>query len=299
MPRSRFRALLVIILLAVLVDATEGKTKKLIEWGWDEPNPAFMRHHLDQLEASPFDGCVYHVNYDRPNGAPGNFTWEAWGTHAFREEDLTPALSDLVATPFERFRSNFLRMNVTPGRLDWFDDHGAVLTNARLAASVARRGRSAGILLDTEEYEGRQFEYSAQRDAGRRPFTEYAEQARQRGAELMHAFEQGYPGLTVFLTYSATLPYIEWRGDRVRPEEGRYGLLVPFVDGMLAAASDSARIVDGMEASYPVRDSTKLDLYLEIETSGVLPWMSDSTRYRKLVSRSFGIWMDHDWTHRG
>jgi hypothetical protein len=298
MRRSWLTAVLASVLLAILVMAAEGQGKKLIEMGWDEPDPAFMRRHRDQLENTPFDGCVYHLVYARP-GTPGSFTWEAWGSRAFREDELAAGLADLEATRFQRFRWNLLRMNVTPGRLDWFDDYGPVLANAQLAASIARRGRSAGILLDTEQYAGHLFEYAAQRDTAQRPFVEYAMQARRRGAEVMRAFERGYPGLVVFLTCGATLPYIQWRDERLRPENGLYGLLIPFLDGMVEAASDSARIVDGMEASYSVRDPELLDTYFMVETSGVVPWFSDSTRYRKVVSRSFGIWLDHDWRTHG
>lgn len=287
------------LLLATLATAALGKDKQLIEMGWDEPDPAFMRRHLAQLEASPFDGCVFYLMYDRQGLPPADLTWQAWGTRAFTEEEVAASLTDLQATPFRRFRSNLLRMNVTPGRLDWFDDHGAVMANAQLAASVARRGGAIGILLDTEQYEGHLFEYPAQRDTARRPFLEYAVQARRRGAELMRAFERGYPGLVVFLTLSATYPHMMWQGDRIRPETGPYGLLAPFVDGMFQAASDSARIVDGMEASYPTRDPAQLGTHLVEQTSGVLPWLSDTTRYRKVLSRSFGIWMDHDASHLG
>ena len=35
--------------------------KKLIEFGWDEPDTAFLRRQRDQLEAAPFDGCVFHA----------------------------------------------------------------------------------------------------------------------------------------------------------------------------------------------------------------------------------------------
>jgi hypothetical protein len=273
--------------------------RRLIEMGWDEPDPGFMRRHLAQLESSPFDGCVYHLFYETPAGRePGRFTWEAWGTRAFTEAEIDSGLRDLMATRFKRFRWNFLRMNVTPGNLDWFDDYSAVLSNARLAASVARRGRSAGIFLDTESYEHALFQYPAQRDTAKHGFEGYAAQARRRGAEVMRAFEQGYPGLTVFLTVGPSYPYIQWLGDKIRLDEGRYGLVPAFVDGMISAASDSARIVDGNEASYPVKNPDDLQAYVHHMTHGVLPWLSDSTRYRRVVSRSFGIWLDHDWRHR-
>lgn len=303
MARRGFLPIIAVLALAVLLgaaDAAPRKTKKLIETGWDEPDPAFMRRHLAQLEASPFDGCVYHLFYYTPGSArPGRFTWEAWGTRAFTEADVDSGLRDLMATPFRRFRWNFLRLNVTPANLDWFDDYTTVLANVRLAAGVARRARSPGVFLDTEPYEGPLFEYPAQRDTARHSFAEYAAQARRRGAEVMRAFEAGYPGLTVFLSVGPSYPYAEWTGNRARPEVQRYGLLTAFVDGMVSAASDSARIVDGCEAAYPTRDRAMIDEWHQVQTHGVLAWISDSTRYRRVVSRAFGIWMDNDLAHRG
>jgi hypothetical protein len=273
-----------------------AKLKKLIEFGWDEPDPSFMRRHLAQLEATPFDGCVYHLSGRR--GREDGITWRGWGTYAFTEADVDSGLRDLKATPFKRFRWNFLRLNVTPGDVDWFDDYSAVLSNARLAASVARRGGSVGLLFDTEPYHHAIFTYPAQRDTATRTFEEYAAQARKRGAEVMRAFEQGYPGLTVFLSVGPSYPYLQWLGDKIRLPVGRYGLLPAFVDGMISAASDSAQIVDGNEATYQVVDPRDLDSYVRAMTYGVLPWMSDSTRYRRVMSRSFGFWLDHDSPHR-
>ena len=47
-------------------------------------------------------------------------------------------LDDLKATHLQRLRHNFLRFDVVPGELDWFDDYSAVINNARVAAKVAR-----------------------------------------------------------------------------------------------------------------------------------------------------------------
>jgi len=88
------------LLLATLATVAQGKDKKLIEMGWDEPDPAFMRRHLDQLEASPFDGCVFHLMYDRQGEPPASFTWQAWGTRAFAEAEVASGLADLRAERF-------------------------------------------------------------------------------------------------------------------------------------------------------------------------------------------------------
>jgi len=37
--------------------------KKLIEFGWDEPDTTFMREHIVEMEKTSFNGCVFHLNY--------------------------------------------------------------------------------------------------------------------------------------------------------------------------------------------------------------------------------------------
>ena len=297
-PRRSLVLLLALLAIAPTCDGSAPK-KKLIEFGWDEPDPAFMRKHLAQLEASPFDGCVYHLPYpeglmDKKYGKAINYAWAVWGKRRFREEELSQSLADLRATKFKRFRSTFLRMNVTPATLDWFDDHTAVMSNLRLGASIARRGGSAGVLLDTEQYQEKLFDYSAQRDKATHTYGEYAAQARRRGEEAMRALEKGYPGLTVFVTFTTSYVFLVANENHKPLEQQYYGLLPPFIDGMIAAASDSAKIVDGMEVSYPMKDPAGVDYYWKVQTSDVLPWYADSTKYRRVVSRSFGIWIDPD-----
>src|SRR5436305_1343261 len=139
------------------------------------------------MERAPFDGCVFHVLVPSAQRGPENFTWLCWGKRAFTEAELRPARDDLKATPVRRFTHNFLRFNTTPADLDWFDDFSAVVTNARLAARVAREGKCRGILLDVEEYGGKLFTYRRQRDAKKKSWDEYAAQARRRGGEVMTA----------------------------------------------------------------------------------------------------------------
>src|SRR5215207_8691534 len=134
-----------VFLAATSVHAQVPKpTKKLIEFGWDEPDPAFLRKHITVMEKTPFDGTVFHATSD--------FLWKGWSSRAFKEEELASAIADLKATNVKRFTHNFLRFNVTPGDVDWFDDCSPILNNARLAAKIAKTGRAAGILFDVEQY---------------------------------------------------------------------------------------------------------------------------------------------------
>lgn len=306
-----FALWLVSLLLAPAAQSAAGQTpgekpmpattpsKKLIEFGWDEPDTAFMRKHIAEMEQTPFNGCVFHINYTKSDGSPGTFLWECWGSRAFQEREFSAAIEDLRQTPLKRFTHNFLRFNTVPGKIDWFDDFSAVLNNARLAAKIAREGRAAGILFDIEQYDGPLFNYRKQRDAGSKSWDEYAEQARRRGAEVMGAFQEGYPDLTIFMTWAMSLPYQQSGGDATKLADCDYGLLAPFLEGMLRAATGATRIVDGFESSYAYKDPSQFDAAWQTMTRGVLSMVADDQKYQQVVSPGFGVWMDYDWRKHG
>jgi len=266
--------------------------KRLIEFGWDEPDPAFMRRHLAQLEASPFDGCVFHVPYRGSDGRPGEFLWESWGRRTFSEAELEPARAELAGIPFRRFKHNFLRFSVVPGDVGWFDDFSAVLGNARLAARLAREGGAVGILFDTEQYRFPLFEYGRQREAG--SWEACARQARRRGGELMEAFQTGCPDPVLLLTFAHSLVWRESRQGRRPLAECSYGLLVPFLDGMLEAARGGARLVDGYELAY-FHDKEKGEFARAARTirEEAVAIAADPGAYRRRLSVGFGLWMDY------
>src|SRR6266576_3716967 len=83
---------------ATLVGAAELKTKKLIEFGWDEPGTSFMREHIAEMERAPFDGVVFDAEARKPDGHKYRFTWDAWGTNRIEEIDMQRAIEDLRAT---------------------------------------------------------------------------------------------------------------------------------------------------------------------------------------------------------
>jgi hypothetical protein len=275
--------------------------RKLVEFGWDEPGTSQMVRHLAQMERTPFDGCVFHVDARTVGGAAARLTWDGWGTRAFAADDVKGARVDLeaLAATGSRFKYNFLRFNTTPGRLDWFDDYSAVIANARLAAELARAGHCPGILLDTEQYEGKLFDYRAQRDAKRRPWAEYAAQARRRGREVMTALQQGYPDLTVFLTFGDSLPWKQSEHGKKPLADCSYGLLAPFLDGTIEAARGRTRIVDGHEPSYGYREAKDFIDARRAIARDAAALAADREAYRRVVSVGFGLWLDHDWRTRG
>lgn len=290
------------VLLALAAPACRpapASPKKLIEFGWDEPDTRFLRRHLARMERTPFDGCVFHVNYKTADGRAGNLAWQGFGRWAIGEEDVREAREDLRALPLRRFTHNFLRFNTTPGSVDWFEDFTAIRANARLAADLARDGRAAGILFDVEQYEAPLFTYRSLAGSSQRSFRDYAAQVRLRGRELMQAFQEGYPGLTVMLTFGHSLPWRLSEEGRRPLAETHYGLLAPFVDGLLDAAEGGTRVVDGHELSYGYRHPSDFSRAREAMKRGVLPIVADPRQHARHGRAAFGIWMDFDWRHEG
>ncbi len=272
--------------------------KRLIEFGWDEPDPAYMRQHIGEMEKLPFDGCVFHVNYAKPQGGQGSFTWESWSTNLINKSQLGQALDDLKATRFNRFTCNFVRFNVTPGDRDWFDDHSAIMNNARVAAEFAREGKCKGVLFDIEQYNSPIFQYHSRRDATNKSWEVYARQVRLRGRETMQAFQQGWPDVTVFLTFGYSLPWSNSRAGKKSLADTNYGLLAPFLDGMMEVAK-KGQIVDGAETAYSFNDPAKFAAHYQTLKEDLLPVVAEPKRYQENISIGFGIWLDCDWRKKG
>jgi hypothetical protein len=280
--------------------ASAQPAKKLIEFGWDEPDTSFMRQHIAAMEESPFDGTVFHVMYTKPDGSDGSFMNECWGKRAFKGEEFSKALADLRATAVKKFKSNFLRFNVCPGDVDFFDDFSAVTGNANLAAQFAAMGGAAGVLFDIEQYNTPLWDYRKTRDAKTKSFDAYAQQARQRGREVMNAFQDGFGDLTVFLTFGYALPHAQVGTDKAKLAEVDYGLLKPFLDGMFEVARGRAKIVEGFEISYGYKTDLQFDAAVETVKKKLVPLVGvPQDQYLKHVSMGFGLWMDNDWRNKG
>ena len=58
----------------------QATSKKLIEFGWDEPNTDFLRKHITEMEQTPFDGTVFTILATEPNGQKVSFLDNGWGT---------------------------------------------------------------------------------------------------------------------------------------------------------------------------------------------------------------------------
>jgi hypothetical protein len=295
----RIKSILCCFAFTVAVSAHAAAHKKyLIEFGWDEPDSHYLREHITEMEKLPFDGCVFHINYQKPSGGEGSFTWEGWSSNTISKAQVASAIDDLKTTRFHRFTRNFLRFNVTPGDLDWFEDHSAILNNARLAAQIAREGKCQGVLFDIEQYNSPIFQYHSRRDATNKSWEVYARQVRQRGNEVMRAFREGWPEATIFLTFGYSLPWSNSRAGHKSLLDCNYGLLAPFLDGMMQAAA-KGQIIDGAETAYSFNNPARFAPHYKILREDLLPIVADPKIYQDKISIGFGIWLDHDWRKSG
>lgn len=267
--------------------------KKLIEWGWDEPGTRFLRENISTMEQMPFDGLVFHVDSSRG----GQFTWEMWGARRFDLAEFQQAIDDLRATPFKRFTERFLRVNVTPGNVDWFDDaaFGVVLGNFEVAAEVARQGHARGFMFDVEQYNASLFEYKKQKHHPGKSFAEYQAKVRSRGREWMTAVARRFPDITILLTFGYRMAQPGSGSDR---SAAHYGLLADFLDGLLDACPETVRLVDAWEYSYPYKRPEQFrEAYQTIKEKS-LAWTAVPQKYGR-VQAGFGIWMDCNWRSVG
>lgn len=267
--------------------------KKLIEWGWDEPDARFMLENVEKMEQLPFDGVVFHV----VSSKGGTLVWEMWGKREFALAEFQPSIEDLKATRFRRLTDRFLRVNVTPGDVDWFDDRAwaVVLNNFSVAARIAKQGGCKGFMFDVEQYNAELFNYGKQVHREAKPFDAYRAQVRRRGQQWMKAVGGPFPDITLLLAYAYSIT----GGQPQDRAKASYGLLGDFLDGMLDACTPATRFIDGWEGAYRYRQADQFQRAYEAIRVKLPSLAADPEKYRRHFSAGFGIWMDADWRSVG
>jgi hypothetical protein len=115
----------------------------------------------------------------------------------------------------------------------------------------------------------------------------------------MAAFQKGYPGITIFLTFGYGIAWAQMNHGQRPLADCEYGLLPAFLDGMIATASGGTRIVDGCESAYSFKDLNRFDVEYRTMKTGLLSIVADPKKYYATTSFGFGLWMDYDWRRLG
>src|SRR5712691_1838449 len=280
----------------------ELQNGKLIEFGWDTPPPSYISTHIEEMEQLPFDGLVLDLKANTgPADTHGYFSWNVWGAKVIRADDYSESIDALQRIQFRRFSENFLRFNVVPGDLDWYDeDFHTVIANAALAARVAQQCHLKGILFDVEHYRGKPFHYPSQRHWKEQSFAAYQQQVKQCGREFMLALNAEYATITVLLTYGYSIALQSTSS----LQAASYGLLAAFLDGMLEMVAPGTLIFDGWEAGYGYKTEQQFQNAYDIMRRRSLEWTGVQEKFRQHYRASFCLWIDKgkvwdvtDFTH--
>ncbi len=224
--------------------------KKLIGWGSDVAYPGKVQNNIRKIEELPLDGIVLSNFSGKKDGRDFTFDWECFGQKKFERKQLTDTIQILKHIRFERFTDNFLRFNLQPGDVDWFDDFSAPLHNARMWSEVAQEAGVKGWKFDLEDYKEKTFVYRKQKYADRKSFDEYAAQIRLRGRQMMEAIQSGFPNIVLLLSLAHSYVNRTPHANRKLAELSSYGLLPAFVNGLIEAAGPQVRLIDGQEQAY-------------------------------------------------
>ncbi len=300
MANSAWYALALLTLCAGTAFAQfERPQKKLIQYGWGVPYPDFVRANIRQMEEKTpfFDGLVI-----RTKGG-----WSAYPAHVFRktpvpENEYDADIADLRATPFNRFRENFLLMwGTCEEGWDWFNEQHwhSVEQNTRLLARVAKAGGCVGVCFDPEPYGGNPWHYPDQPDAKNRSFAEYWARVRQCGAGFMKAIQSEFPNARILTFFWGSLfgdivdiPDPQQRMERL--SRHGYGLLPAFLNGMLDAMNDQIVLIDGNESAYYYRQPEQYPGAFHLMKQRALALIAPENRrnYALQVQAGFALYPD-------
>jgi hypothetical protein len=99
-----------------------------------------------------------------------------------------------------------------------------------------------------------------------------------------------YPGIVLLLAFGPGATCL----DPAPEEEQVYGLLAPFVDGLLAGAAGRARVVEGSEFAYPYRSCDRFQETYATLRGACRQRSLDPENYDRWLEIGFGLWLDYD-----
>jgi hypothetical protein len=227
--------------------------KKLIEYGWDNPTPAFIAEHIRDMEKRPFDGLIFRLA-----GGTDVLDPKPWDDAKFA--------ADLEAIPrieWKQFTDNFVVM-LAASNEDWEnDEHWTnILKHAQQMTRAARLAQCVGICFDAEPYGENPWAYKKGPVTDTARFEEFEGVVRRRGSQFMRSIqtEISSPKVLLFYTFSyfqnLCVP-MDHAARKRRQARNASALLPAFIEGMLLASNPGAEIIDGNEDAYYYFDSAK------------------------------------------
>ncbi|MCC7350909.1 MAG: hypothetical protein IT446_10090 [Phycisphaerales bacterium] len=144
----------------------ENRDARIINFEWSyQVIPQNIPYNIAAMQDAPFGGLVTDLVKNLPNDLNKSdiLSWNAWGPQLVNPADYAQSVNALSTMSWGKYDGVYLRMNVTPGGLDMFDDHSVAMANSQWLSSVTRQANLHGILFDPEFYsqESKVFHYAS------------------------------------------------------------------------------------------------------------------------------------------
>lgn len=273
--------------------------KKIISAGWDMPTTEYMRENWEAMDARGiFDGCTFNLSAVTPDGKKRVSSLNLWDGEKWEPEWFQSAAANLDACKFQHMTENFILIISHPGTVRWEDEAGWNVLREKftILSQTAKHGKIRGFALDFEDYGGGLFIFHTERGLS---WEDTKSLVRRRGREFMQALTSSFPDAD-FLAYNLN-NMMQHAGNAENPdavlESDTYGLLPFFLDGMLDALPENARLIDGCGYGY-VADSLA---DFQTRTVNVKQWNGPCERlvspenrrkYRAQLQTGFGLYLD-------
>ena len=282
-------------------------SKKLIEFGWDKPTPAYFKEHFSEMEKRPFNG----VGIEIPEAVGGGniFLKSQWGKVS--EEGKQKQLDILKSIPVSKsFTDNFIMIHAASD-LNWFDEAGWKMAEdqLRFLAKAAKAGHCKGVFWDAESYGGvNPWDFQKQIDRDKHPFTEFATRIRKCGKHFVEVLQEEYPGLTIlsmrqlsdFQTgspFSASmLPIHDLKSAEARLPTEWWGLHIAFTNGILDAIKPDTKFIDANEDAYFYTSPTDFFRFTHTMRQDALALVAPENRVKYLSQYQLGHAVSVEYT---
>ena len=167
------------------------------------------------------------------------------------------------------------------------------MANAGLYARAAKTTGAKGIFLDPEPYGTNPWDYSSSKYGGR-SFAQVQAEVRQRGAQWMTALQNQYPDITVYTSFLMSMPMLKRDQDGSGLQNDMYALLPAFENGMLDVIGPNAKIVEGNEMAYYIKDTELAYNRAQMLKNPSAAYISpeNMAKYKQQVKYGSAIWAD-------
>jgi len=288
---------LVLILFSLILFSSE---KKIIYSGWDRPTTEFIKENWENMDKVPLDGFSCRIWIDRkgPNNKRNWLDWNLGGNIRFSFEQFKEAVEDMKDVKFKNLKDIFLTIQPNcsfSSGLTWFDDTrwDIFLHNVEVITKIAKEIKAVGLIIDWEAYNYELFSYQFNKgkffDAS---FEEYEKKAFERGSEMIKRINRIFPDIKIYFYYSWDLIL-----DNIKKYKdlsiARYGLLFPFLEGMLSSSDERTIFINGYEFSYGYKEEISFKEAKKRVLEEGLKITKYPEKFKKQVKMGYGLWLDY------